>query len=352
MRLLDSIARCYKPLVLPSAKTQAQVQLAGPSQFAAQIVACPLRFVLGDDLTQASADLAYADGARLVGCLDLLRMPAPHLWIEWNDEVHKRVIHETRAADEFDSAAVGRKVGMLLRASANGLTAVGRTFWADTAAEEHADLTLSPLETHFDLRGEFADSKDRPDILSGGFLNATHGGNATTASLLDHVRFRFEESWADYYREAAADADFKRRLINDSIASIAWDAPFVLAFLLLLSAKDATRLVPVSRAAINRKRLGNGRAPLLDHIEVNASLEAVSTAESGGELSGRQSPRLHHVRGHLVRRENRVFWRVPHLRGSGARGAVRSRTVCLAFAKNSRPSPHTVLGEGHAARIT
>jgi len=240
----------------------------------------------------------------------------------------------------------------LLRASANGLTAVGRTFWADTAAEEHADLTLSPLETHFDLRGEFADSKDRPDILSGGFLNATHGGNATTASLLDHVRFRFEESWADYYREAAADADFKRRLINDSIASIAWDAPFVLAFLLLLSAKDATRLVPVSRAAINRKRLGNGRAPLLDHIEVNASLEAVSTAESGGELSGRQSPRLHHVRGHLVRRENRVFWRVPHLRGSGARGAVRSRTVCLAFAKNSRPSPHTVLGEGHAARIT
>jgi len=335
MRLLDSIARCYAPLVLPSGNNPAQAQLAGPSRFAAQIVACPLRFVLGDDLSEASADLAYADGARLVGCLDLLRMPAPHLWIEWNDEVHKRVIHETGSADGFDSAAAGRKVGILLRASANGLTAVGRTFWADAAADEHAEITLSPLETHFDLRGEFVDSKDTHDVLSGGFLNATHGGNAATASLLDHVRFRFEEGWAAYYREAAADANFKRRLINDSIDSIAWDAPFVLAFLLLLSAKDATRLVPVSRAAINRKRLANGRAPLLDHIEVNASLDAVSTAESAGESIGRQSPRLHHVRGHLVRRENRVFWRVPHLRGSGARGAVRSRTVCLAFTRRT-----------------
>jgi hypothetical protein len=335
MRLLDIIARCYTPLVLPSGKGNAQVLLAGPSRFAAQIAACPLRFVLGDDLTQASADLAFADGERLVGCLDLLRMPSPHLWIEWNDEVHKRVIHETRAAAGFDSAASGRKVGILLRASDNGLTAVGRTFWADAAADEQADVMLSPLETHFDLRGEFADSKDMSDVLSGGFLDATHGGNAATASLLDHVRFRFEESWADYYREAAGDADFKRRLINESIDSIAWDAPFVLAFLLLLSAKDATRLMPVSRAAINRKRLANGRAPLLDHIEVNASLDGLSTAESADEASGRQSPRLHHVRGHLVRRENRVFWRVPHLRGSGCRGVVRSRTVCLAFTRRA-----------------
>ncbi len=347
MRLLDSVARCYTPLILPSGKSLAQARLTGPSRFAGQLAACPLRFVLGDDLTQASAALAYADGARLVGCLDLLRMPAPHLWIEWNDEVHKRVIHETRSAAAFDSAAIGRKVGILLSASADGLTAIGRTFWADAAADELADVTLSPLETHFDLRAEFAnfaefansaefaDAKEAHDVLSGGFIDATHGGNAATASLLDHVRFRFEESWAGYYREAAGGADFKRRLINESIDSIAWDAPFVLAFLLLLSAKDATRLVPVSRAAINRKRLANGRAPLLDHIEVNASLDAVSSAESAGEGSGRQSPRLHHVRGHLVRRENRVFWRVPHLRGSGRRGTVRSRTVCLAFTRST-----------------
>src|SRR5258708_36646660 len=216
MRLLDHVARCYTPQFLPSRNRLAQFAVAGPSRFAAQIAACPLRFVLGDDLTQASAELAFADGARLVGCLDLLRMPAPHLWIEWNDEVHKRVIHETRSAAEFDSAAIGRKVGILLRASADGLTAVGRTFWADAAGDAPAEVTLSPLETHFDLRGEFADSKDKQDILSGGFIDAPPAGNAATASLLDFVRFRFEASWAGYYREAAADADFKRRLMNET----------------------------------------------------------------------------------------------------------------------------------------
>jgi hypothetical protein len=333
MRLLDRVARCRVPLTLQPVRHGATPhEVAGASRFAAQMAACPLRFVLGDDLTRASAELAFADGARLAGCLDLLRMPAPHMWIEWNDEVHKRVIHETQSAASFDAAAIGRKVGILLQASANGLSAVGRSFWADAGGDESAEVTLSPLETHIDLRGEFADAA-RAHVLSGGFVDATHGGNPATASLLGHVKFRFDESWADYYREAACNADFKRRLINESISSIAWDAPFLVAFLLLLSAKDATRLIPVSRAALNRKRAANGRAPLLDHIEVNASLDAVSTAETAGDFSGRQSPRLHHVRGHLVRREHRVFWRVPHLRGSAARGTVHSRTVCLAFAR-------------------
>ena len=338
MRLLDRVARCRGPLILPPLHHAARLlEVAGPSRFAAQIGVCPLRFVLGDDLTRASTELAFADGARLAGCLDLLRMPAPHMWIEWNDEVHMRVIHETQSTADFDAAAMGRRVGILLQASANGLTAVGRTFWADSGADEINDVTLSPLETHIDLRGEFPDAARTHDVFSGGFLDATYGGNSATTELLNHVRFRFNESWAGYYREAARNADFKRRLIVDSINSIAWDAPFLFAFLLLLSAKDATRSIAVSRAAINRKRLANGRAPLLDHIEVNASLDALSSADPTGDLSGRQSPRLHHVRGHLVRREHRVFWRVPHLRGNAAQGMVRSRTVCLAFARKGDP---------------
>jgi hypothetical protein len=341
MRLLDSVARCHGPLVIPSALDAAvPFEVTGPSRFAAQVAGCPLRFVLGDDLTQASAELAFADGARLVGCLDLLRMPAQNLWIEWNDEVHKRVIHETQSAANPDLATSGRKVGILLRASPNGFAAIGRTFWTDATSDESAEVTVSPLETHFDLRGEFEQAHGM-DPLSGAFVDATHSRNFATATLLGHVRFRFDESWADYYRPAAEHAQFLQRLITESVNSIAWDAPLILAFLLLLSAKDATRMAPVSRAAINRKRLANGRSPLLDHIEVNASLDALAANEPSGESSGRQSPRLHHVRGHLVRRDDRVFWRVPHLRGSGTRGAVRSRTVCLSFARQA----------GHEARV-
>ena len=53
------------------------------------------------------------------------------------------------------------------------------------------------------------------------------------------------------------------------------------------------------------------------------------------EGAGRRSPRLHHVRGHLVRRDSQVFWRLPHLRGNASRGVVRSRTVCLSFARTA-----------------
>jgi hypothetical protein len=128
-------------------------------------------------------------------------------------------------------------------------------------------------------------------------------------------------------------------VVHESVAAVARDIPMLLGFFLLLSAKDATRSIPVTRTAINRKRLARGRAPLLDHIEVRASLDAVrESGSSGTEPGGRQSPRLHHVRGHLVRRDDSVFRRTPHLRGSASRGMVRSRTVCLSFARPRRES--------------
>jgi hypothetical protein len=264
----------------------------------------------------------------------LLRIPAPQLWIEWNDAVYQRVIHETQSCADHDPPADGRRVGVLLQAAGDGLGAIGRTFWIDAAVDDSSEPTMSPLETHIDLRGRFSGAANVPDCMSGGFIRVTDDDNAAVAPLFDFVRFRFDESWVPYYRAAATTADARRRVINDSLAAIARDTPFILAFILLLIAKDATRSIPVSRAAINCKRLARGRAPLLDHIEVHASLDRLDLAEpSGTNIVGRQSPRLHHVRGHLVRRDQRVFWRVPHLRGSACRGMVHSRTVCLSFAR-------------------
>jgi hypothetical protein len=312
----------------------ARMGVAGPSRFAAQVAQCPLRFVLADDLTRASAELAFADGARLGGCLDLLRLPATELWIEWNDAVYQRVIRETESARVLDATASGRRVGILLHVSPDGLAAIGRTFWADASSGDDGDVSMSPLETHIDLRTGFLGGTDRGEILCGGFAGVTDRADPAMASILDHVRFRFESSWLSYYRAAATTPEAKHRVVYGSLAAIARDTPFLLAFILLLTAKDATRTNPISRTAINRKRMTNGHAPLLDHVEVHASLDAIQNAESyPPDSGGRQSPRLHHVRGHLVRRDQRVFWRIPHLRGSASRGMVRSRTVCLSFAQ-------------------
>jgi hypothetical protein len=350
MHLFDRIARCRAPLRLaPDRSPGTSFEVTGPSRYAARMADCPLRFVLGDDLTRACAELAFADGARLAGCLDLLRIPAHQMWIEWNDEVHQRVIYETESAAEYDTAASGRRVGVFLQGSADGYAAVARTFWIDAAADESSEVNLSPLETHIDLCNGFTEMSDIPGVLSGGFVCVSDQEDAAMASLLDHVRFRFDESWVAYYRAAAINSDTQRGLVHASLAAVARDVPLLLAFFLLLSAKDATRSIPVSRAAINRKRRALGRAPLLDHIEVRASLDALHDTDPGGSgLAGRQSPRLHHVRGHLVRREDRVFWRVPHLRGSASRGMVRSRTVCLSF---GRPRAAIQTSDGTSARL-
>ena len=93
MRLLDRVAGCHAPLLVAlDRRSTVPYEVSGPGKFAAQVAGCPLRFVLGDDLTRASAELAFANGARLAGCLDVLRIPAPRLWVEWNDEVHQKVI--------------------------------------------------------------------------------------------------------------------------------------------------------------------------------------------------------------------------------------------------------------------
>ncbi len=335
MRLLDRVASCQMPLRLALDRCpEIPFAVTAASDYAAQIAACPLRFVLSDDLTRASAELAFADGAQLADCLDLLRVPAPLIWVEWNDDVHQNVIHATGSAADFDAGALGRRVGVMLHASADGRRALARTFWVDAAAGESSEVVLSPLETHVDLRGEFAEASEIGGMLAGGLGGITDPAHPAMASLLDHVRFRFDDKWSAYYQAACTDLTAQRQVVHASLAAVARDVPFLLAFFLLLSAKDATRSNPVSRRAINRKRVTLGRPALLDHVEVRASLDAFDEPDSlATAIDGRQSPRLHHVRGHLVRRDNRVFWRTPHLRGSALRGMVRSRTVCLSFAR-------------------
>jgi hypothetical protein len=54
------------------------------------------------------------------------------------------------------------------------------------------------------------------------------------------------------------------------------------------------------------------------------------------------------VRGHLVRRGSKLFWRVPHLRGNARAGNIRSRTVTWQF----DPSGSSARIGGNRARET
>lgn len=338
MRLLDLIAQSRDPFVVVPRAHCAPMRVSGPGDFAQRVAECPLRFVIADDLTRASAELAFADGDRLAGCLDLLRIPAPRIWVEWSDAIHQQVICECGTVAQIHPNAFGRQVGVLLQASACGRSGMARTFWSVSGAAGECGAQMSPVETYINLDDRFAPAADGSGMLRGEYASLAQTHNSGVGDLLERVRFRFDDRWLNYYQEAARDADSREDVIRKSLAAVAHDIPLLLAFFLLLNAKGATRPVPVQRGVLNRKRLARDRAPLLDHIEVHASLPGHPGAEQDIAANGfgsRRSPRLHHVRGHLVRREDRVFWRMPHLRGSALQGVVRSRTVCLSFSHAS-----------------
>jgi hypothetical protein len=338
MRLLDLLAQSRSPLLLALKCAPRQpISVTGPADFAHQVSQCPLRYVLEDDLTRTAAHLAFAEGDRLASCLDLVRIPATRLWVEWSDEIHKKAIYEADMAD-FDADSHGRRVGVLLEATSCGRAGIARTFWSEAPDRDLPAVTLSPLETHIDLRdlpragagAGAAAAGGGP--LGGSFVRVTDDGNPAMDALLGNVRFRFDPRWAAYYRAAARTEESQHAALTGSLSAVARDVPLLLAFFLLLNARDATSSMRIGRETVNLKRQRLGRAPLLDHIEVRASLDRLgSAADPDGSRGGRRTPRLHHVRGHLVRRGSDVFWRSPHLRGRASFGAVRSRTVCLAF---------------------
>jgi hypothetical protein len=341
VRLLDLVAQCREPLVILSRVHGAQpIKVSGPNDFAHTIRECPLRFVIGDDLTRASAELAFANGDRLAGCLDLLRIPAPLLWVEWSDAVHRQVICECGIDSEHDPDAFGRRAGVFLRASPHGRSATARTFWNVAAPNGQSAARMSPLETFLDLDDRFEPTADPNAMLHGRYASLMRPGDPALSALLERVRFRFDDQWLRYYQSGALDAGARHSVARASLSAVAHDIPLLLGFLLLLNAHGATRRMPIARGALNRKRLERHREPLLDHVEVHASLPEFSTGKEQDATDGsRRSPRLHHVRGHLVRREDRVFWRTSHLRGSADQGVVRSRTVCLSFRRARQAQP-------------
>lgn len=346
MRLLDHVAQCTRPvrLALASAPLES-IEVTSAVRYASLIAACPLRYVLHDDLTCAAAQLAFAEGDRLADCMDLVRIPATRLWVEWSDEVHRKVLEQTGSVDDVDEDACGRRVGVYIQARPCGCTGILRTFWIPSPLGDTQDVALSPLETHLNLRRFAAPACGGRSILNGGMVRVEDRRNPAIDALLDCARFKFDDQWAAYYRTAALTPESERTAVHGSLAAVVRDVPLLFAFFLLLQARDATHSSPIERASINEKRRRLSRAPLLDHVEVRASLDRI-TRDEGARLphGERRAARLHHVRGHLVRRGSCIYWRSPHVRGRSSFGVIRTRTVCLEIAR--RPTPAQLSNSG------
>jgi hypothetical protein len=322
MRLLDLIAQGQSAVI----RTDDGRELPGAHQFRTQIRECPLRYVLSDELARCATQLAYAEGDRLSSCMDLIRVPARTLWVEWAEGPRREALKAVPAL-EVKTHEMTRRGGALVMASPDCRSGSIRTFWC--APDERA--YVSPVITTFDF--------DRPpEPLSAGGVAAWRGeavlqmeGEPAIEELLEHLRFHFEERWAAYYHERIQSAELKMQVLRANLGCCAFDGPMLMAFFLMLGSRNLLPRQEVRHERLNRARLRAGKPALLEHVEVAAPLHEppVSRSNQTGISLFRSSPRLHHVRGHIVRRGAAVFWRCPHLRGSARLGQVRSRTVML-----------------------
>jgi hypothetical protein len=326
LRLLDHVAQCRAPFLVQHT-SGALWRLSAASDYAARVAACPLRYVLSDELVRVCVQLAYSEGDQLSACLDLVHFPAEELWIEWNEPPRRAELARLLPECAADGPAAIARGGVWIAAHPGGRTARWRTFWLSRALPP--EPLLAATETLIDL--DAAPVSARPEVLlEGGAVAVRDPGSDAIDSLLRRASFRLDPAWQRYYRRVARSAALRALTIERALAGVAFDVPLLLALMLLMTLQPGLTQLPVPLTRLNAKRARLGHSPLLEHIEVSCPLLVAARPRPGSAgLMLRSAPRRHHVRGHLVRRDDAVFWRRPHWRGHLRLGCVRSRTVEL-----------------------
>jgi hypothetical protein len=326
MRLQDTIMSCTEPVCV-SLEGKGVFTLPGGASIASAVRSAPVRYVLDDAVAATTAHVAFGDPEQLVKCLDLLRMPAPHFWMEWCEAGRRRVMHEAGIGNPGETGRVQGRAGLLVSSTPGGRSGEVRIAWDS----EYGGADLSPFIVEFDLDHQLLGTRESNDIRRSLRIN----GSDPLSTLLSHVCFRLDAGWRNYYERACKDEiEFEQALVQN-LAIVAADLPYLAGFCLLLLARDAVDYTPVELARLNQSRNKRGKPPLLDHIEVKASLGAHRTLGMREPALSRNAARLHFVTGHLVRRGVNIFWRRAHVRGNPQRGIINSRTVII-----QAPSPH------------
>jgi hypothetical protein len=323
MRLADHIAQSCLPFYVRSTQSRQVVRLNGVADYADQVLRCPTRYVLSDDLTRLCTALAYSRGARSLACADLLHVPAECVWVEWCEAPWRAELKRYGFRSVDNCAPVSGRRGALIRSSAQGRSGQIKTFWSSGI-----DVLASSMEAYFDFDTPDGEAPDPPDTEAHSAITVFDTALRRADILRRCFRFRFERTWADYYARASLSPLQMDAVAHHALGTIAIDIPVLLAFFVLLMTRPGIPRRPLMLERLNRARSKAGKRPLLPHVEVFSPLSPdylpSANAASG---PGRRAPRLHHVRGHLVRRGSQVSWRVPHLRGNARAGIVRSRTV-------------------------
>jgi hypothetical protein len=349
MKLADRIAQCRTPFIVENTKDGSITHLNGAAAFSKDIAGCATRYVLTDELTRLCTALAYSKGASTLACADLLHVPAERVWVEWTEAPWRNELTEYGFKTPADPASSERR-GVFIQSTPQGRRGLLRTFWASGESELH--VLSSSMEAYFDFDAREGEEPEVFGRRQRSSICVSDNAVGDADILRRCFRFRFERSWQHYYERAQLTSVQATALTHHALGTIAIDIPVLLAFFLLLATRPGLPRRPLMLERLNKARARSGKAALLEQIEVSAPLlpEYKPGGSSGSEAS-RRSRRLHHVRGHLVRRGSKLFWRVPHLRGSARVGSVRTRTVTWQFDASFSSSRTSSSNSGLSASV-
>jgi hypothetical protein len=350
--LADRIAQCRTPFIVENTKDGSVTHLNNAATYSRDIENCATRYVLSDELTRLCTALAYSKGASTLAFTDLLHIPAERVWVEWTEAPWQNELARYGFNNPVYSACSGRR-GVFIQSNREGRSGLLRTFWA--SGESELEVLSSSMEAYFDFNTQEGDAPATFDRQKRPSYCVSDDSVGDADILRRCFRFWFERSWQDYYDGAQLTPVQSAALSHHALGTIAIGIPVVLAFFLLLTIRPSLPRRPLMLERLNRARSKSGKARLLDQIEVFSPLVPEYRPSSGRSSGiGRRASRLHHVRGHLVRRGSQIFWRVPHLRGSARSGVIRTRTVTWIIDPSERKqqgAPHAVGAVVSRARL-
>lgn len=315
MRLLDQITQSPAALLVrtPDGK---ETSLPAGGALAADLLRCPLRFVLSDEVTALAAEVAFEQRSMLPRALDILRLPAQSVWIEFNHRARHAQLQGAGLAPPY---VTSQKVGLLARCTDDTMRRGKIRLAWEASGEEGPELC--PIFAEFDF--------DRP--YAGGAAIAALAFRPDLPQLnpvFERLRLGIDAAWEAYYASQCTGPRFDAAL-QQSALPLFVDVPMFFSVVLLTLAQGALSAREAHLGKLNRARQRNGRQMLLNHIELHMNL--LGDPVRSGEASGgrKHGPRRHMVRGHFVRRRGSIHWRSPHLRGRIDRGEILTRNVAV-----------------------
>ena len=169
--------------------------------------------MLTDELTRTCAALAYSEGHQLTDCLDLLRVPAEHLWVEWADGARRdEFLRAMPGGNSHEADADVLRAGVLIHASRSGRSGVMKTFW--TTRDRPDDPLVAALETHFDFDGNLPETHDVNLLLDGALAGVPSASPAGRDMIQTCVRYRFDRTWLQYYRQCSLSSEERMRVVQ------------------------------------------------------------------------------------------------------------------------------------------